>query len=369
MKLAVKHTLGIFAVVAVAMSLALVPLALSADHLDQPFPVLPSNIDITDLYAFHPGEIGSQDLSKVVFVLNVHPLTSPGLDPAFSSDATYIIKVDTDGDAEEDIVYEFEFGSPDADGRQEVTVEEDEEDQFEASGMTEDIISVADGSWLFAGLRDDPFFFDFAAFGGAKPFCDPDPSPDTFKGFNVKSIVLEVPTDSLFDDDFFDDDEKDGEKDGKKGDDEDDEDDERDGSTIGVWATIELDDDQQQDRMGRPAINTVLISTDNKAAFNAGDPEDDFEDFSEDVIASLNALNPGDPARAEFLASVLLPDILVFDTSLESDFSMLNGRNLADDVIDIELGLLTAGALPGDCVDANDVAFLGAFPYVAPPHA
>ncbi len=365
------------------MSVALVPLALSADHLDQPFPVLPSNIDITDLYAFHPGELGSQDLSKVVFVLNVHPLTTPGLDPAFSTDATYIIKVDTDGDAEEDIVYEFEFGPADADGRQEVTVEEDEEDQFEASGMTEETISVADGTWLFAGLRDDPFFFDFAAFGGAKPFCDPDPSPDTFKGFNVKSIVLEVPTDSLFDDDFFDVDDEDEDEDDKEdwddrrsyispsvtldGDD-DDEDDERDGTTIGVWATIELDDDQQ-DRMGRPAINTVLISTDNKAAFNAGDPEDDFEDFSEDVIAHLIALNPtGDPARAEFLASVLLPDTLVFDTSMESDFAMLNGRNLADDVIDIELNLLTEGGLPGDCVDANDVAFLGVFPYVAPPH-
>ena len=350
------------------MSGALGPLALSAHHLDHPVAVLPSNIDITDLYAFHPGELGSQDLSKVVFVLNVHPLTMPGLDPAFSTDATYIIKVDTDGDAEEDIVYEFEFGPAGADGRQEVTVEEDEEDQFEASGMTEETISVADGTWLFAGLRDDPFFFDFAAFGGAKPFCDPDPSPDTFKGFNVKSIVLEVPTDSLFDDDFFDVDDEDDEVNERDEDDEEEEDDERDGSTIGVWATIELDDDQQ-DRMGRPAINTVLISTDNKAAFNAGDPEDDFEDFSEDVIAHLIALNPtGDPARAEFLASVLLPDTLVFDTSLESDFAMLNGRNLADDVIDIELNLLTEGGLPGDCVDANDVAFLGAFPYVAPPH-
>ena len=357
MNLGIKHALGIFAVVAVAMSVALVPLALSADHLDQPFPVLPSEIDITDLYAFHPGALGSQDLSKVVFVLNVHPLTMSGLDPAFSTDATYIINVDTDGDAEEDIVYEFEFGPPGEDGTQEVTVEEDEEDQFEASGMTEDIISVADGAWLFAGLRDDPFFFDFVAFLGLKDFCDPDPSPDTFKGFNVKSIVLEVPTESLFDDDFFDDD------------DDDDDDDENDGvgSMIGAWATIELDGDQQ-DRMGRPAINTVLISTDNKAAFNAGEPDDDVEDFTEDVLASLNALNPGDPARAEFLASILLPDILTFDTSTESNFALLNGRNLADDVIDIELNLLTAGALPGDCVDANDVAFLGAFPYVAPPH-
>ena len=355
------------------MSVALVPLALSADHLDQPFPVLPPDIDITDLYVFHPGELGSQDLSRVVFVLNVHPLTAPGLDPAFSTEATYIIKVDTDQDADEDLAFEFEFGSPDADGRQEVSVEEDEEDLFEASGMTEDTIPVADGAWLFAGLRDDPFFFDFVAFSGFRDFCATDPvtgellSSDTFAGSNVKSIVLEVPTESLFDDDFFDDDEKDNEKDNEKDDEKDNEDDDEVGSLIGAWATIELDGDQQ-DRMGRPGINTVLISTANKAAFNAGEPDDDVEDFSADIIASLIAFDPlSDPGRAEFLASILLPDILTFDTSAESGY--LNGRNLADDVIDITLSLLTRGALPGDCVDANDLAFdLGEFPYLAPPH-
>jgi len=62
-----------------------------------------------------------------------------------------------------------------------------------------------------------------------------------------------------------------------------------------------------------------------------------------------------------------------------------NGRRLGDDVVDIEvraiaqgygpglhnlLGLpdLSPNNLVGDGVDANDVPFSGAFPYVANPH-
>jgi hypothetical protein len=62
------------------------------------------------------------------------------------------------------------------------------------------------------------------------------------------------------------------------------------------------------------------------------------------------------------LADFLLPDILTVDTSSSAGFP--NGRRLADDVIDIELGLVTNGAVTTDCV-ANDSAFSGAFPYLA----
>jgi hypothetical protein len=49
-----------------------------------------------------------------------------------------------------------------------------------------------------------------------------------------------------------------------------------------------------------------------------------------------------------------------------------NGRRLEDDVIDIDervvAGELLGHKLPlGDGVDANDVAFLSSFPYVAAP--
>lgn len=343
-----EHGLGVAGVLAIALLVAAVPGGRTADHLDQPFPGLAADIDITDVYAFHPGTT-VQDLSRVVFVVNVNPLTASGLRPTFSLEARYNVKVDTNADAVADIVYRFTYGPADGSGAQTVTVTmlrgnnarvANGQGVALAQGPTGTVIGGIGGSWVFAGLRDDPFFFDLAAFRGLHQFCD-EFTEDFFAGFSVNSMVLQVDTDSL-----------------------------GDRPNIGVWATIETPDDSgtyvQRDQMGRPAINTVLISTGNKAAFNAGQPKDQFEMFGDDVIAHLIALDPlHDPARAEFLAHILLPDLLTFDTSAPSAF--LNGRGLADDVIDAELGLLTRGALPGDCVDGNDVAFLDAFPYLAPP--
>jgi hypothetical protein len=55
--------------------------------------------------------------------------------------------------------------------------------------------------------------------------------------------------------------------------------------------------------------------------------------------------------------------------------NVLTGRNLMDDVIDIELLLLFGGpdgmanpTLTKDNVNGNDKAFLAAFPYMAAPH-
>jgi hypothetical protein len=55
-----------------------------------------------------------------------------------------------------------------------------------------------------------------------------------------------------------------------------------------------------------------------------------------------------------------------------------NGRRLSDDVVDIALRVVMGVLLPGhdpdaetlgDGVNANDVPFQSAFPYVAYPHA
>ncbi len=71
-------------------------------------------------------------------------------------------------------------------------------------------------------------------------------------------------------------------------------------------------------------------------------------------------------SRAAALADLLLPDILT--VNVENSDGFLNGRGLADDVIDAELNLLTDGAIPTDCIDENDKDFLTIFPYLAPPH-
>ena len=58
------------------------------------------------------------------------------------------------------------------------------------------IVSTNSGMSFFAGLRDDPFFFDFGQYseiiaGNATSFNSP--GTDTFAGTNVMSIVVEVP--------------------------------------------------------------------------------------------------------------------------------------------------------------------------------
>ena len=113
---------------------------------------------------------------------------------------------------------------------------------------------------------------------------------------------------------------------------------------------------------GAPPINTVLIPESRKDEFNQADPVNDFTAFGADVNAVITSLS--DSANANALTPILLPDVLTFDVTSSDGF--LNGRKLADDVIDAELGLLTAGVVTGDLVDANDVPFLNVFPYLAP---
>ncbi|REK12810.1 MAG: DUF4331 domain-containing protein [Actinobacteria bacterium] len=315
------------AVLLIAMALvglAAIPATLgAADHLDAPNLTSPGGDgrwDITDVYAFKNG-------ANTVLIMGVNPAAGVFSPVTFDENARYGFEIDTDGDARDDLSFKFTFGAPDADGKQSVRlIRSDPGSDLIAEGTTGENIPVDGGGTLRAGLFDDPFFFDLNAFLGAYPFCEAPGGPagssgeDFFAGLNVTAIVLEVPSDSLGPD------------------------------NIGVWARTGLGRDQV-DRMGRPAINTVFIPSDQKDAFNEASPRQDAKRFGQFL---------GD------LAPVLLPDILTVDTS--SDAGFLNGRQLADDVIDIELQVITGDPAAGDCVDGNDVAFPGAFPYLADPH-
>ncbi len=65
------------------------------------------------------------------------------------------------------------------------------------------------------------------------------------------------------------------------------------------------------------------------------------------------------------IAEILLPDILTYDYSSAAGF--LNGRKLTDDVIDIELALVTNGQVTTDMVGPH-TDLLSEFPYVGNPH-
>jgi len=142
-------------------------------------------------------------------------------------------------------------------------------------------------------------------------------------------------------------------------------------NNIGVWART-VANGKQIDRMGRPAINTVFIPNNplepkgtepsQKDKFNEGRPRNDQKRFRDEVVDTLNIFYPAGDPTVDALADILLPDILTVDTSNPAGF--LNGRALADDVIDAEYALVTNGAVTTDCV-SNDSAFTDTFPYLA----
>lgn len=321
-----------------AVTVASIGTASGADHGDAPLAKANHAEDINDVYAF----AGTGD--NVVLAMTVNPLTMPGDTPRFDSAGLYQFRIDNNGDAVPDVTYAVSFGAADSDGSQSIEVRRAEGTKADAlddtgtkvvSGETTvgtgaPVINTKNGVKVFAGLRDDPFFFDLNAFKAGLAFRTP--GNNFFLGLNVSAIVLEVPAS-----DFL--------ANGK--------------TAAGVWA-ITSKNGAVIDRMGRPAIATVFIPADQKDAFNNTKPADDRAMWKDTVVASLNGLK-SDPA----LADALLPDILTFDTS--KPWGFLNGRQLSDDVIDAELQLITGNSAASDNV-ANDSAFLGAFPYVGSPN-
>ncbi len=141
---------------------------------------------------------------------------------------------------------------------------------------------------------------------------------------------------------------------------------------------------QQQDQMGRPAVNTVFnVSAADKDAFNVTTPANMNAAFQSKFQTRLLALNAGYTTNAlgqtaAQLTGLLATDVLGASTTGVTTFfdgvNVLTGRALADDVIDVELLLIFGGPMgtsnPGltkDNVNANDKAFLAAFPYLAAP--
>jgi len=326
--------------IAFAVGLAALPTR-AADHLDAAGLTSPggdSRLDITDVYAFQ-----SPDNSKnTVLIMAVNPQAGVNF-TTFHPKASYEFLIDENGDAKPDTEIEIDFGKV-KDGKQEVEIEIDgPRREVEAEGKTGKDIKIKGGGTLRAGLFDDPFFFDLLSFLAidltipSVPFCEPGDG-NFFVGLNVSAIVLEVPSKWLGP------------------------------NNIGVWARTVLGG-TQIDRMGRPAINTVFIPANpfepaepsQKNDFNAGKPKNDQIDFRGEVVDTLEIFYGA--GNAEGLADILLPDILTINTSLVAGF--LNGRALADDVIDIELGIVTNGAVTTDCV-GNDSAFTNTFPYLAP---
>jgi Domain of unknown function (DUF4331) len=342
----------------------------AADHVDAPGLTPPGGnlqLDITDVYAFRARN------GNTVLAMSVNGLTAPGKRPVFASGAptvaktkavTYWFRVDNNGDAAADVNLAVTFGKANDDGVQEMTVKRNGKLLVEGQTSAGKRVTINRSGAIkaYAGLRDDPFFFDLDGFinilsmerGKSFLGCT-SPRTDFFAGKNVSAIIVELPASQLT----------------------------RSGSSaIGVWSATTVGR-KQIDRMGRPAVNTVFVPSNpfekdeksGKNSFNASQPKNDKAKFRAEVVDTLQVLhslndNAGDnkaddQMKITGLADVLLPDILTFDTAKSEGF--LNGRRLADDVIDAELNLVTEGAVKTDCVSKNDRAFRASFPYLANP--
>jgi hypothetical protein len=204
--------------------------AIGSDHQDTPFVELNPKTDLTDVYAF-PGASG-----RTVLAMDTRAFLTPAQasDPAqasFDDDLLYQFKIDTDGDALEDKVIQISFSGEGADQQIQVrgpmtppvrgAMQNEVADVTPAvTGALNTALGSASGMQVFAGPRDDPFFIDLeAAFcilpdrrpvGGAlsgscaltpsqpgTPFFFRNPGVNYVSGFNVNSIVVELPNTML----------------------------------------------------------------------------------------------------------------------------------------------------------------------------
>ena len=354
--------------------------AMAADHRDAPVVDDDPAADINDVYMFRDPK----DKTKLVLVLSTYPLENPRFATSYQYDPEVLFQIgfDLQGDGVFSKFVSASF-SPLTNGAgslQTFTVTlpggksitgNVTQPTIQSPQPTPTIVSK-NGITVFAGPRDDPFFFDLVGFNrvvakinatsvnGGPGTADPSlfTHVDAFAGFNVQALVIEAPIA-----DFVGNARKFGisafsyRKIGPK--------------VRGDGRTIKTADGtiyQSVDRMGNPAVNTAFITAALKDGFNTALPKKDAADYASIITATLKKYGTN-AANTKILASVVFPDTLKLNLNKPDGFP--NGRRLQDDVIDTELQLAfnqKLGGPFGDGVNGNDEPYLAKFPFVGQPH-
>jgi Domain of unknown function (DUF4331) len=397
-------------------------LATASSHREAPMIAEDQYVDNTDVYAF----LSPTDSNRLVIVADYVPFLIPSSGPnfyKFSDDAYYEIHLDNDGDAKPDLTYRYVFHSQVKNGNtflyntgpvegiasQNLNVTQTydlwriDEHTGKRTRLMQDAwvapwnvgkrsfasyetvalqaVRSAGTTQSFAGPRDEPFFvdlhvFDLLGVGGSH----------TTDGFNVMSIVLEVPISDVA---------KGGQRPTTATDKT---------SVVGIFASASRpqirilrrnrDSDDygkmiQVSRLGWPLVNEVIIPLKDKDKYNRTQPKDDVNNFGAylldpEVPKLLNlVLNAGcaptqSGGRTDIVgllapngtapADLLRINIAAGQTNAQSHFP--NGRALDDDVTDTLLTVAcNNGSKIGDGVDGNDEPFTTTFPYLASPHS
>ncbi len=213
----------VIAAIVAACATGGVGLALASDHQDTPDVELNPSMDMTDLYVF-PSPVPG----RVVLVMNSWGVLTPAETPTtyFDPNILYQFKIDNNHDGIEDKVIQVSFKGAGANQTVEVrgpvappvVGAMDNKTSTAApviTGATRTTLGSASGVQVYAGPRDDPFFIDLEQFFRIIPDRKPvtgalsqlpdtptasawrNPGIDFLAGFNVLSIVIELPASDL----------------------------------------------------------------------------------------------------------------------------------------------------------------------------
>ncbi len=354
--------------------------ALAADHRDSPTADANGEGDITDVFAF----LDPNDVSQLVLIMNVNPLAVPA-EPnyRFAPNILYQFKVANGQRAVEDLVIQAVFlnvhtttcasgqmvniygpSKPPSTG----TINAVLNQPPTATGCTGQTFQQSNLQ-VFAGLRADPFVADpgqlfrilannqdvFRDFPGSAlgPLRGRPVHPnlrsgvDAFGGFNVTSIIIELPKSAVAGAGFL----------GIKG-------------LVGIWGTTSLATSAsnrnfaQFQRVGQQLFKTVFVPSAMREAFNASNPVDDLQNWSSLVPSTLTTTdNDGTgntiAGRAGLLTALGLTDAggsnpgaghgapLLLPASFNNTNPNLFTFALLPDVLRLNLDLLPTGIFPG----------------------
>jgi hypothetical protein len=446
-----KIALGV-ALVATAIT---VPIGIGSSHREAPGIALDPSADNTDVYAWTASDAPGALTVAADWIPNQNPANGPNFF-RFDDRAHYYVNFDNTGDGRADIRYRFAFrttvrnkGSflyalPGVTGyrdrrlnvvqRYSIVRETIRRGRVRERTLARGlpvappnigpktfpnyqafvdaaVRRLSDGTRVFVGQRDDPFFVDlgatFDSINVRKGTGNQGEGKDDFAGMNTSAVVLQLPERLVT---------RDSRPVLSPG---------AGNAVVGVWSTTERRRLQvaggaraaqagnrfvQVSRLGNPLINEVVIPLGKKDQFNRTSPDRDAALYGRYVVkpelaAVLNALfKIGAPenGRTDIVQALLqgIPklnqharrgaapavDTLKLNLGVppasgaEDRFGVIggdtagfpNGRRLGDDVVDIELqvvaGFLKGNKVPlGDGVDGNDRPFLARFPYLAPP--
>jgi hypothetical protein len=446
--------------VAAAAAIA-VPAAISSSHREAPNISLDPTADNTDVYAWTAP--GAED--AITIASNWIPGQVPANGPnffRFDDRARYYNNIDNNGDGVADIKYRFTFDTelrnPDSflyagpgtqgfdDPKLNVVQTYDlVREEYKRNGklkakkriandlpvappnigpktfpnygnfVAQSTKTLKNGTKLFVGTRDEPFFGDLgAAFDAINPRMgtgNEGAGRDDLSGYWTSSTIMQIP-------------EADVTRDGEPVSSAD-----ASNAVVGVWSTTERrklevtnggaqskgksrkDKWVQVSRLGNPLINEVIIPLGKKDKFNRTTPDRDAELYGEyalnpELAAVLNALfdiNAPETDRADIVEAVLqgIPglnqhsgkfagtpvdtlklNLGIAPTAMPDRFGVIggdlagypNGRRPTDDVVDIDLqvvaGILVGNAVPlGDGVDRDSVGYDDQFPYLSDPES